>query len=164
MVSLDSTVEYSPPAEPGFEPLKARLANAERLAGPIMVYASKDEKPDFLLHWGHLKYTRLYTEAVSDLEHNDFITQGAARFAFLPGRRIPQAKAAAIRAGYDRVCLHSRKFFDAYLKGDREAEQFLKRSSEDKNETAGFSLHHSRARPRTAHRRSAHGRGLARWD
>jgi dienelactone hydrolase len=126
VVSLDSTVDYSDADEPGFAPLKARIAKADRLAGPILMYASKDGKPDFPRHWGHLKYTRLYTAAVASLEHNDFISQGAARFAFLPGRKTPPEKGAAIRAGYDRVCLHTRRFFDAHLKGDRGAAALLK--------------------------------------
>ena len=129
VVSLDSTVEYGTPGDPVLEPLKAHFKNAERLAGPILLYASKDSKPDFLGHWGHLKYTRLYTAAVPDLDHNDFLTQGAARFAFLPGRNTPEEKATAIRAAYDRVCVHTRKFFDAYLKGDRETEQELNRAA-----------------------------------
>jgi hypothetical protein len=141
VVSLDSTVEYAGANDTGFAPLKARFASPARLAGPIMLYASKDGEPDFVRHWSHLKYTRLYTAAVSDLEHNDFITQGAARFAFFPGRKTPQDKAAAIRAGYDRVCLNTRKFFDAYLKGDREAALLLKRMIEDdKLAAAGFAL------------------------
>ena len=128
VVSLDSTVEYNTPDDPGLALLRARFTSVERLAGPILMYASKDEKPDFQGHWGRMRYTRLYTVAVPDLEHNDFVTQGAARFAFLPGRKTPQAKAIAIRAVHDRVCLHTRKFFDAYLKGDRDAEQELKRA------------------------------------
>jgi dienelactone hydrolase len=129
-VSLDSTVEYNAVDNPGLALLQARFASAERLAGPIMAYASKDGKPDFRGHWRNRKYTHLYTAAVSDLEHNDFVTQGAARFAFLPGRKTPPEKAAAIRAGYDRVCLCTRRFFDAYLKGDREAEVFLKQTAQ----------------------------------
>jgi hypothetical protein len=143
VISLDSTVEHQPPSDSGFARLKPRLSNALRLAGPIMVYSAKEEieKPDFLGHWGYLKYTHLYTATVLELEHNDFASLGAARFAFLPGRRIPAEKAVVIRAGYDRVCLHSRKFFDAHLKGDREAEQFLTRSAGDKAMiAAGFEL------------------------
>lgn len=129
VVSLDSTVDYDVADEPGFVRLRPRLAKADRLAGPILMYASKDGKPDFLRQWGHLKYTRLYTVAVPHLEHNDFITQGAARFAFLPGRNTPPEKGAAIRAVYDHVCLYTRKFFDAYLKGDQDAEAFLKKAA-----------------------------------
>jgi hypothetical protein len=143
VVSLDSTVEHGSPTEPAFTTLRARLANALRLAGPIMVYSAKEDeaKRDFLAHWGYLKFTQLYTAMVADLEHNDFISQGAARFAFLPGRRVSADKAVVIRAGYDRVCLHSRKFFDVYLKGDRQAEQFLQRSAHDKATlAAGFEL------------------------
>jgi hypothetical protein len=143
VISLDSTVEHEPPSGPGFAKLRVRLANAFRLAGPIMAYSAKEdiEKPDFLGHWGYLKYTHLYMATVLELEHNDFASLGAARFAFLPGRRIPAEKAVVIRAGYDRVCLHSRKFFDAHLKGDREAEQFLTRSAGDKAMVAaGFEL------------------------
>ncbi len=130
VVSLDSTVEHNAVDDPGFAPLTVRLKDAMRLAGPIMTYASKEDKPNFLGHWGHWKYTRLYTVAVSHLEHNDFVSQGATRFAFLPGRRIPPERAAAIRAGYDRVCLFTRNFFDAHLKGDREAGLFLKRAAQ----------------------------------
>jgi hypothetical protein len=141
VVSLDSTVEYNAPDDPGLALLSARLANPERLAGPILAYASKDEKPNFLSHWSRRKYTRLYTVAVSNLEHNDFVTQGAARFAFLPGRKTSIEKASAIRAGYDRVCLYTRKFFDAHLKANREAELFLKRAVQDKKlEAAGFAM------------------------
>ena len=143
VVSLDSTVEHGSPTEPGFATLRARLPSALCLAGPILIYSAKEDeaKPDFFAHWGYLKYSHLYMATVPDLEHNDFITQGAARFAFLPGRRIPADKAVVIRAGYDRVCLHSRKFFDLYLKGDREAEQFLRRSIHDKGTLgAGFEL------------------------
>ncbi len=143
VVSLDSTVEHNSPTEPGFATLRARLTSSLRLAGPIMIYSAKEDeaKPDFFAHWGYLKYTHLYMATVPDLEHNDFLTQGAARFAFLPGRRVPADKASVIRAGYDRVCLHSRKFFDVYLKRDREAEQFLRRSLHDKATlAAGFEL------------------------
>ena len=143
VVSLDSTVEHASPTEPGFATLRARLTSALQLAGPILIYSAKEDvaKPDFFAHWGYLKYTHLYMATVPDLEHNDFLTQGAARFAFLPGRRVPADKAVVIRAGYDRVCLHSRKFFDVYLKGDREAEKFLRRSRHDKATlAAGFEL------------------------
>jgi dienelactone hydrolase len=127
VVSLDSTVEYSDPQGPDFARLKPRLASAFRLAGPILLYASKDGEPRFKDHWRHLKYTRLYTAAVPFVEHIDFISQGATRFAFLPGRTNPPEKGADIRAQYDLVCLCTRTFFDAYLKGDPEAEAFLKR-------------------------------------
>jgi dienelactone hydrolase len=141
VVSLDSTVDHNPVDDPGLATLKARLASADHLAGPILIYAAKDEKPDFVAHWGYLKYTQLYTAAVPDVEHNDFVTQGAARFAFLPGRRIPPERAAAIRAQYDRVCLHSREFFDAYLKGDKQAELSLKRAAQgDRTNGASFAL------------------------
>ena len=143
VVSLDSTVEHGSPTEPGFATLRASLTSSLRLAGPIMIYSAKEDeaKPDFFAHWGYLKYTHLYMAMVPDLEHNDFLTQGAARFAFLPGRRIPADKAVVIRAGYDRVCLHSRKFFDAHLKGDPEAERFLRRSLYDQATlAAGFEL------------------------
>jgi dienelactone hydrolase len=141
VVSLDSTVEYNDADDPGYAPLKARFASPERLAGPIMAYASKDEKPQFLPHWRHLKFTHLYTAAVPYMEHSDFVSQGAARFAFLPGRKTPPEKAAAIRAGYDRVCLNTRRFFDAYLKGDRDAELFLKQTAQDdRTQAAGWDV------------------------
>ena len=52
-----------------------------------MFYSSKEDeaKPDFFAHWGYLKYTHLYMATVP-------VTQGAARFAFLPGRRIPRTR------------------------------------------------------------------------
>ncbi len=125
VVSLDSTVEHGAPGEPGFEPLKARLAVADRLAGPILLLAPKEDSTSFR-HWDHWKYTRLYTVTVPDLDHNDYITQGAARFAFFPGRNAPPEKAAAIRAGYDSICRLVKAFFDAHLKGDQPAVAFLK--------------------------------------
>jgi dienelactone hydrolase len=137
VVSLDSTVEYSDPSGPDFARLKPRLASAERLAGPILLYASKDGEPRFEEHWRHLKYTRLYTAAVPLVEHNDFISQGATRFAFLPGRTNPPEKGAAIRAQYDLVCLCTRQFFDAYLKGDPNAAAFLKRRASDDHSKVG---------------------------
>jgi dienelactone hydrolase len=141
VVSLDSTVDHSAVDEPGFAPLKARLANADRLAGPILLYGARDQKPDFVAHWSYLKFTHLYTATVPDVQHNDFITQGAARFAFLPGRTIPPQKAAAIRAAYDRVCVYSREFFDAYLKCDQDAQSSLKQAAQRKEaKGAGFSL------------------------
>ncbi len=141
VVSLDSTVDHCPVDEPGFAPLRARLASASRLAGPIFIYGSQEQKPDFVAHWSYLKYTRLYTAAVPDVEHNDFVTQGAARFAFLPGRRVPADKARAIRKAYDQVCRFTRAFFDAHLKGDAKAEANLKRAAQGKvTEGAVFAL------------------------
>jgi dienelactone hydrolase len=141
VASLDSTVDHNPVDDPGFAPLRARLATASRLAGPIFIYGAKEEKPDFVAHWSYLKFTYLYTAAVPEVEHNDLITQGAARFAFLPGRRVPPQKAAAIRAAYDRVCELSREFFDAHLKGDKEAQNSLKRTAQSQGTNGGgFSL------------------------
>jgi cyanophycinase len=140
VVSLDSTVDHNAVDEPGFAPPKLRLVNPNRLAGPILMYATKEDEPEFLAHWAHLKYTRLYTATVSGVEHNDYITQGAARFAYLPGRRVPAEKATAIRAQYDRVCQLTREFFDAYLKGDEQAELSLKRAAHAKTESANVAL------------------------
>jgi len=125
VVSLDSTVEHTAPDNPVLAPLKAHLASADRLAGPILIFAPKEELESYH-HWDHWKYTRLYTVTVTGLEHNDFITQGAARFAFLPGRNTTAEKGAAVRTGYDGVCRLVLRFFDACLKGDRKSVAFLK--------------------------------------
>ncbi len=131
VVSLDSTVEHGALGEGGFEPLKVRLAMADRLAGPILILAPKDDSTTFR-HWDHWKYTRLYTATVPDLEHNDYITQGAARFAYFPGRNTPTEKAATIRAVYDSVCRLVRAFFDAHLKSDPTAVAILKTGAKGK--------------------------------
>jgi len=131
VVSLDSTVEYVASDEPGFAPLKARLATADRLAGPILIFASKGDSTSFT-HWDHWKYTRLYMVTVTGLEHNDYITQGVARFAFVPGQKTPPEKGAAVRVGYDSVCRLVRTFFDAHLKCDHEAVAFLNEGARGK--------------------------------
>ncbi len=140
VVSLDSTVEHGAPGEGGFEPLKVRLAIADRLAGPILILAPKDDSTTFR-HWDHWKYTRLYTATVPDLEHNDYITQGAARFAYVPGRNTAPEKAAAIREVYDSVCRLVRAFFGAHLKSHPAAVAILKAGAKGKGfEPGRFTL------------------------
>ncbi len=67
---------------------------------------------------------------VSDLRHNDYISQGAMRAALTdlsPAEKT--SSAVSMRRSYDQVCITIRHFLDAVLKSDEDARAALNESS-----------------------------------
>jgi dienelactone hydrolase len=128
VVSIDSTVENVPPDHAGFAKLRQRMDRPRNFSVPLLLFASKENKPRFS-NWDALKYAPRYEATVEHLQHDDYIAHGALCGDLVPGRRFGPEQQRRVRVSYERVCLHVRTFFDAYLKGDADALAFLQKSA-----------------------------------
>lgn len=116
MVSLDSTLEYTPRDFPGHKELRQRLEAMDKPSLPVMLFASAERAPDFTTLDGFLAHAPRYEVTVEHLRHNEYLSQGAMKSALTSGKAADK-----MRAGYDRVCVTTKLFFDYVLKGDEKA-------------------------------------------
>lgn len=129
MVSLDTTLEYTPRNFPGHKELLQELEKKEKPTIPIMLFASTERHPDFTKFDSFLHRAPRYEITVPYLRHNEYISQGALRAALLDhnvaGQRSSLAK---MRSSYDQICLAINRFFDLVLKSDEDVDTLLNQS------------------------------------
>jgi Chlorophyllase enzyme len=130
MVSLDTTVEYTPRDYAGHKELRQALENMEKPTIPVMLFASAERRPDFTRFDKFLQRAPRYEVAVPYLRHSEYISQGAMRAA-LPYEDVAERKSstASMRDSYDQVCVTIRRFLDFVLKSDEKAEAVLDQST-----------------------------------
>jgi tetratricopeptide (TPR) repeat protein len=107
VVFLDSTVEYRPLEE--FATLKAALEQNRNSTTPVAMFADSRRQPRFEVFDPYLGYAAHYELTVDGMEHNDFVSQGAA------------GKNEAVQRNYQAICATILRFLDAYLKADAQA-------------------------------------------
>lgn len=128
VVTLDSGLENVSLDYPGIKKLKDHFeANRRNARAASLRFASRENDPKFDHLHRYLKFAPGYGVVVDGLTHNDYLSQGAVRPALRPDE-WPDAKAKAVRRGYDRVCEHTLQFLDMTLKGSARAKEFLERS------------------------------------
>ena len=130
MVSLDTTLEYTPRNFAGHKELRQTLEKMEKPTIPIMLFASAERRPNFTTFDGFLQRAPRYEAAVSHLRHTEYISQGAMRAA-LPSNDDAgrNSSPSSMRDSYDQVCLTIRRFLDLVLKSDDYAQDVLRPSS-----------------------------------
>jgi dienelactone hydrolase len=124
-VALDTTVEYGTLDWPGFAPLKVHLTRGWKGTAPVLLFASSEKSPRFDSFDSYLRFAPRYEASVASLEHQDYISHGVVGKTL----RLERVQADAVRRSYDRVCLHTWKFLDAYVKRDPQALAWLENSS-----------------------------------
>jgi dienelactone hydrolase len=124
-VVLDTTVEYGTLDWPGFAPLKLMLTDGRHGSAPVLLFATRSLNPRFDTFDSYLKFAPRYEATLEHMEHNDYISHGAVGKTL----RLGTAKAAEVRRNYDLVCLHVRRFLDAYVKQDGRARAGLDRAA-----------------------------------
>lgn len=119
VVLLDTTQDYHSFADTRWDDMvPLALDSAEDIDTPLLFAARQHAM--FRLGDRLLAAPRMYL-ALRDLEHNSFISQGV-----IAAETSAQPDAAAVRAGYDELCLAVRLFFDAELGESREARDTLR--------------------------------------
>ena len=149
VVTLDSTIEYMPQDAQGGSvgKLNERFARVERFCVPMLLFASKRSAPNFA-RTDALRYSERYYATVDHLQHNDYICHGAIGSDIRRQLRPEDAEATLVRESYERICAHTLRFFDAFLKEDAGALAFLEASvMEYGADAAPFSLRHLGAVP-----------------
>ena len=116
VVFLDSTVEYRPLDE--FASFKAALERNRNSTVPVVMFADSRRQPHFEVFDPYLPFAARYEATVDGMDHNDFVSQGAA------------GKNDAVRRNYEAVCLVILRFLDGYLKGDGQALAWLQNPAE----------------------------------
>jgi dienelactone hydrolase len=118
LVSLDSTLEYTPRDFPGHKELRDRLAGMLHPRIPVLLFARADDiPPNFRTYDEHLLNALRYEAAVRHVKHDDFTMAGVYR------RNLP-----AVRDAYEHVCRTILYFLDCYLKTDSSACKDIKSS------------------------------------
>ena len=121
LVSLDTTLEYTPRNFPGHKELRLKLESLGRPSIPVILFASAERKPNFGTFDTYLQNAPRYQVSIPHLKHDDFISQGAAR-ALLPD------PAENVGRSYDVVCSTIKLFLDSTLKSSASATAALKAS------------------------------------
>jgi dienelactone hydrolase len=129
MVSLDTTLEYTPENYSGHRSLRKRLASLRPLEVPVLVAASAERHPNFAT-WN--RYLPSRTDAsIGYFRHGDFLLHGSQARAF------SGEQASDVRRNYGRLVRVVGAFFDANLrKAPADWERLLAESSEDFRLTA----------------------------
>jgi pimeloyl-ACP methyl ester carboxylesterase len=109
LVSLDSTLEYTPREFPGHRSLRKRLARLDPPGVPVLIAASADRGPNFAT-WDRYMPRRAEI-AIPYFNHNDFLLHGSLARAF------SREQGMEVRRNYDRLARTVRAFFDAHLRG-----------------------------------------------
>ncbi len=112
VVFLDSTVEYRPLDE--FPDFRAALERNRGSSIPVAMFADRRRNPRFQTFDPYLQFAAHYEAAVDGMDHNDFVSQGAA------------GKSEGVRRNYEAICEAILRFLDAHLKGDAEAAKTLR--------------------------------------
>jgi tetratricopeptide (TPR) repeat protein len=147
VVAFDSTLENSSPDWKVWEPLQARLERTVNLSTPMLLFAQDTPSTSFDRCEG-LKYAERYYAKVRHLGHNDFLSHCAIGSDIRLRLKPDAPKEAFIRQGYDLVCVYTRRFLDAYLKGHQEALQSLRSASASDDLISGLlSLQYRAAAP-----------------
>jgi hypothetical protein len=130
MVSLDTTIEYLPRDWPGVKQLLQALEGMQKPVIPTMLFASAERHPNFQIFDRYLQRAPKYEVTVSNLRHNDYVSQGALRAVLVDSNSTDRKNSAlTMRRSYDQVCITIRYFLDAILKLDEDARAALKESS-----------------------------------
>ncbi len=139
VVSLDTTQDYYSLADTRWEEMTTPVVrNARTITGPLLMVANPHA---FFQLADSLSSARRYYFTIRDLGHNDFIAQGVIGRELRRRLRVPhpaqpgpdqpvdeaeeQAGVAAVRSGYEALCVYILRFLDAELKGDAAGQEFL---------------------------------------
>jgi len=109
VVSLDSTLEYTPQGYPGHRSLRKRFARLGPTRVPVLIAASADRRPNFAT-WNRYLPRRAEV-AVRYFNHSDFLLHGSLARAFGRDQEVE------VRRNYDRLAQAVCAFFDAQLRG-----------------------------------------------
>jgi dienelactone hydrolase len=124
LVSLDTTLEYTPENHKGHKLLRDALRKLAPPHIPVLLFAQARLKPRFSSFDGYLRDSPHYEAEAAELSHDDFLTHGYL------GRVLMQApNAEAVRRSYEEVCRTIRTFLDVSLKGDAQAARALDQSA-----------------------------------
>ncbi len=108
MVSLDSTLEYTPHDYKGHGSLRKRLTRLRPAIVPVLIAASADRHPNFST-WDRCLPNR--SEAVIRFfGHGDYLLHGSLARAF------SREQFTEVRGNYDQLARTIRAFFDPHLK------------------------------------------------
>ncbi|HYI92047.1 MAG TPA: hypothetical protein VEX68_00755 [Bryobacteraceae bacterium] len=109
VVSLDTTLEYTPEDFEGHRSLRSRFASLKPVTAPVLVAASAERSPRFST-WD--RYLREHTDvSIPHFKHGDFLVHGSLARAY--NRQL----AAEVRSSYDHLVVAVRSFLDAMLRG-----------------------------------------------
>lgn len=122
VVSLDTTLEYTPERFDGHRQLRKRFASLTPPRIPVLLFASAERNPNFGTFDQYLQSAGRYEASIRGLRHDDYITHG------LMGAVI--ADREAVRKGYEEMCKTILAFLDAYLKSDDGAMGALTRKTD----------------------------------
>jgi pimeloyl-ACP methyl ester carboxylesterase len=123
LITLDSGFEYdSLSAGPELLQLHMKTHRTAIRAATLRV-ASTERSPHFEYLDPYLAFVPRYGAAITSLKHNDYLTHGAIRPDFFPGK-WPDARHDR-RASYDRLCELVATFLDATLRGRAGADTLL---------------------------------------
>jgi tetratricopeptide (TPR) repeat protein len=109
---LDSSVEYRPLDD--FADLKAALGRNRSSTVPVAMFGDRRRNPRWESFDGYLQFAAHYEASLDGMDHNDFVSQGAA------------GKDEAVRRNYEAVCDALLRFLNGHLKADGEAERSLR--------------------------------------
>ena len=121
VVSLDSTLDYAEPDDPGFARLREPLSRAHNVAAAWLLFAVKERKPNWS-RWDYLIHTPRWLAETGPLGHDDFTAQGMIGTVLRHGKAT---EAGLIRKRYEAVCGLTRRFLDGYVKQETEARVIL---------------------------------------
>ena len=128
LVSLDTTQDYYSLLDTRWNYMTEPVTkNINNMAIPMLAVAAKEA---IFQMFDLLKHAERYYLTTSNLEHNDFISQGviANTFKFKLGKSgdpITKEKLEALRADYEAVCQYVLHFFGLYLKQDDKSREYL---------------------------------------
>jgi dienelactone hydrolase len=108
LVSLDTTLEYTPEDLPGHLALRKRIAKLQPPRIPVLIAASADRNPRFSTWDRYLPHR--FEASIRHFNHNDFVLHGSLARAF------NHQKTEQVRRNYDRMARAICAFFDANLK------------------------------------------------
>jgi dienelactone hydrolase len=144
VVSLDSTMEYFPSDDEKFAAVRQRL-HSERHTVPMLLFSGMRQfwfwtegsddhvvklEPPFFDSYNHLPHAQRYYATVRDVEHSDFVAQGAWLGR---NRHALQGKAAhgeKVWDTFEAICLIIHQFLDAVLKQDAAAAELLRQAAQ----------------------------------
>ena len=132
VLSLDSVMGFG-----RFTPIIKQSAyfDLTRANVPYMHMMPQEGNGFDLTYLESLKYAPMSVLKFKGLAHFDFSSLGVFENRIFP---VPSDHATTIQNGYEIVCKYALNFFKGFLKDDREALAFIKRSPEENGIPAGL--------------------------
>lgn len=141
MVSLDTTLEYTPRDFPGHKELWETLESMERPTIQLCCLLPPKGIPISPRSTNSCGRAPTYDVMVSYLRHNEYLSQGATRATLTDANPSEKKSPAAdMRHSYNQVCITIRHFLDAVLKSDEGARAALSQLSTRAASSAALKL------------------------